>query len=42
MILASKKTLLAKSKAGFGKTAAAPQVEIWMKVNQYGMKNSRI
>lgn len=33
---------LLKSKAGFGKIAAARQVEILMRVNQYGMKNSRI
>lgn len=42
MISASKKIFLVKSKAGFGKIAAAPQAEILMRVNQYGMKNSRI
>lgn len=42
MVSASKVFFLVKSRAGFGKIEAAPQVEILMRVNQYGMKNSRI
>ena len=36
--------VISASETGFDKkkTAAAPQVEILMRVNQYGMKNSRI
>lgn len=37
-----KGTFLIKSEAGYGKIAAAAKVEILMRVNQYGMKKSRI